>query len=82
MQKTCGGRRPSTPTADRDDVDGAKVDTDKAEIDTGSGSKHKGTKKGGVYMLYGGSARGQGGSHLTLTARAPHAHIIEERPYR
>jgi hypothetical protein len=67
------GQKPSTPKAD--DTDEAKVDTDKTEID--KGSERKGAKKGGMYMLYGDSARGQGGSHLTLTVRAPHARMTQ-----
>ena len=59
-------QKPSTPKAD---------DTDEAEIS--KGSEHKGAKKGNMYMLYGDSARGQGGSHLTLTARAPHARMTQ-----
>ena len=72
-RKTRGGRRPSTPTAD--DTDEAEVGTDKAKIN--KGSEHKGAKEGGVYMLYGGSARGQGEAHLTLTARAAHARMTQ-----
>ena len=82
-RKIRGGQKPSTPTTD--DTDEAGVDTDKAEID--KGSERKGARKGGMYMLYGSShgARGQGGSHLTLTARAPHARMTQalahfERP--
>ena len=59
-RKTRGSRRPSTLTAD--DMDGAEVDTNKTKVDTekaeiSTGSRRKGARS--VYMLYGDSARGQ-----------------------
>ena len=65
------GQKPSTPTAA--DTDEAEVDTDKAKVQR----RCKGAKKGGMYMLYGDSAQGLGGSHMTLTVRAPHARMTQ-----
>ena len=68
-KRICARQKPSTPKAD--DTDEAEVNMGRAKIDTSS--VHKGTKKVGMYMMYGDGGRGTGSMHITYTACALHA---------